>query len=154
MKHILFLIAGTVLLGCHRPETNRYNTLASLPDTLLLKPHEWKVITSGISKDEHTMYTLYGNDAAVSSARGGEKAYPAGALLSLVTWRQQPDRHWFGAIIPGEVMSVEQVLFPAGNISPVYTKYTGKALVKSRVNAEYSNRRIAGIVRQRAAVMP
>jgi hypothetical protein len=154
MKHILFLIAGTVLLGCHHREINRYNTLASLPDTLLLKPQEWKVITSGINKEDSTMYTLYGNDPAVSSARSGEKSYPAGALLSLVTWRQQPDGHWFGAIIPGEVMSVEQVLYPAGDISPVYTKYTGKALVKSSVSAEYSSKRIAGIVQQRAAVMP
>ena len=154
MKHILFLIVSATLLSCSHRKTNEYNTAASLPDTLLLKPHEWKVITSGISKDEHTMYTLYGNDAAVKSARSGQQPYPAGALLSLVTWQQQADQHWFGAIIPGAVMSVEQVLYTADNISPVYIKYTGKTLIKSTVTGEDSNNRIAYMVNQRASVMP
>lgn len=155
MKYRLFFIASMVLLSCggkHR--TNDYNTAAALPDTLLLQPQEWKVITSSINKTTQTMSTLYGNELAVKAARSGQRVYPAGALLSLVTWKQQPDDHWFGAIIPGAVESVEQVSYTAGNISPVYTKYTGNRLAKSTESPEDSHNRANWIIQQRASVMP
>lgn len=79
---------------------------------------------------------------------------PAGALLSLITWKQQPDDHWFGAIIPGAVESVEQVLYTAGSISPLYTKYAGNKLTKSPGNPEGNQRRIDWMIQQRASVMP
>lgn len=156
MKHILFLAVSLSVISCsdRTPKINAYNTDASLPDTLLLQPHEWKVITSHINKTAHTMSTLYGNDVALKAARSGQGTYPAGALLSLVTWKQQPDDHWFGALIPGAVESVEQVLFAAGNISPVYTKYTGNQLTKSAGTPDNNNSRTDWIIRQRAAVMP
>ena len=154
MKYFLFLIAGLTVLGCGKRSANDYNTAAALPDTLLLQPNEWKVISSGINTTTHTMSTLYGNDVAVKAARSGQGSYPAGALLSLVTWKQQKDDRWFGALIPGNVETVEQVLYTAGNISPLYTKYTGNGLAKSPVNPEEDLHRIALITQQRASVMP
>lgn len=154
MKYLLFFIAGMMLLSCGKNRTNNYNTAAALPDTLLLQPNEWKVITSAINTTNHTMATLYGNELAVKAARSGQGSYPAGALLSLVTWAQQPDDHWFGAIIPGAVESVEQVLYTAGNISPLYTKYTGNKLTKSAGNPEENQRRVDWMIQQRASVMP
>ena len=154
MKYFLFLIAGMILLSCGKRRTNDYNAVAALPDTLLLQPNEWKVITSAINTTTHTMSTLYGNELAVKAARSGQGSYPAGALLSLVTWAQQPDDHWFGAIIPGAVKTVEQVLYTAGSISPSYTKYTGNKLIKSTGNPEENQRRIAWMIQQRASVMP
>ncbi|MGF6930160.1 hypothetical protein QFZ48_005660 [Chitinophaga sp. W2I13] len=148
-------------VNCHQPMRNNdfvftaptQHTVASLPDTLGLKLNEWKVITSGIQKDQ-TMSTLYGNERAVASARKGAATYPADALLTLVTWKQQPDDHWFGAVIPGIVASVEQVQFQPGNISPLYKKYNGKNLVADKTSEEEIKSRIAYITRQRASVMP
>jgi hypothetical protein len=53
---------------------------------------------------------LYGNTAAVQYARSNSQHdYPASAVLSLVTWTLQEDRHWFGARIPQQVRSIESV---------------------------------------------
>ena len=70
---------------------------------------EWKAITSVVDRGAETTATLFGNDAAVGAARAG-KAYPAGAVLGLVTWKQREDPHWFGARIPGTPVSVEFVV--------------------------------------------
>ena len=35
--------------------------------------------------------------------------YPAGAVLSLVTWNQQEDERWFGGDISASYLSVETV---------------------------------------------
>ncbi|HWV65459.1 MAG TPA: hypothetical protein VN105_06400, partial [Chitinophaga sp.] len=148
-------------VSCHQPMRNNdfvftmptQHTVASLPDTPLLKLHEWKVITSGIGKDPQTMSTLYGNERAVSGARKGA-GYPADALLTLVTWKLRADDHWFGAVIPGTVVTVEQVQFQPGNAAPLYKKYTGNKLVADKAGEEEAKSRIAYIIRQRAAVMP
>jgi hypothetical protein len=78
---------------------------------------EWKAITSVVDRGSEagsgTTSTLFGNDAAVAAARAG-MAYPEGAVLGLVTWKEREDPHWFGARIPGEPMSVEFVEVGAG----------------------------------------
>ena len=111
--------------------------------------HGWRVITS--SMQAGAMSTLYGNDAAVKSARSGQTAYPKGAEVSLVTWREQPDEHWFGANVPGALQTVEQVSFGEDG-APSYTKYNGDK--KEDVDPDIASRRIATIVAQRASVMP
>ncbi len=56
------------------------------------------------------MYTLFGNDLAVQYARSSARHdYPAGSVLSLVTWNQQEDPRWFGGKIPAAPKSVEFV---------------------------------------------
>lgn len=158
-KNAMFTIE---CVNCHQPMRNNdfvfttptQHTAASLPDTPFLKLNEWEVITSGIQKDLQTMSTLYGNGRAVASARKGAASYPADALLTLVTWKQQADDHWFGAMIPGRVASVEQVQFQPGNAAPLYKKYTGNNLVADKTSGEEAQRRIAYITRQRASVMP
>ncbi|SEW50102.1 cytochrome P460 family protein [Chitinophaga arvensicola] len=154
MKYILFLSVNILLFSCSPHKVARINTAASLHDTVLLRPHEWKVITSTIQTGSKTMCTLYGNETAVNTARKGGSQYPGGALLTLVTWKQQPDDHWFGALIPGEVESVEQVQFTADAISPLYKKYTGNELRESPASEVEAQQRTAYIVGCRAAVMP
>jgi hypothetical protein len=40
------------------------------------------------------------NNAAIDYARTSTgQNYPEGAILTLVTWKQRPDDHWFGANI-------------------------------------------------------
>jgi len=134
------------------------NDAASLAKTSFLQPHTWRVITSWSDRRNgtmSTMSTLYGDPAAVASARSGA-VYPAGARLSLVTWKREPDERWFEAYIPGAVQSVEEVQFPTapGARAPTYSKYEGQSVRKSAPDPEQAARRTAYIVSQRAAILP
>ena len=93
-------------------------------------PHQplvWGAITMYVDPRNHTMATLYGNDAAMDAVEAHRAApvYPAGAVLALVTWTQRDDPHWFGARIPDRPLSVEFV--DAGG-QPHYRRFSGKAL--------------------------
>jgi len=84
--------------------------------------------------------------------------YPPGSILSLVTWHQKEDPHWFGANIPGTVQSVEQLVFGMDVQKrglPSYTLYEGDPLKKSTGNTAVSTTsRIGWILDQQASVMP
>jgi len=54
------------------------------------------------------MSTLYGDDVVVGYAKTHSQ-YPAGSVLSLVTWTLREDSRRFRAKIPSEVKSVEFV---------------------------------------------
>jgi hypothetical protein len=103
------------MCGCRGKiaDSDLYNVQAGVGEGLPYPVMEWKAITSVVDRGSETTATLFGNDAAVAAARGGE-AYPAGAVLGLVTWRQREDPHWFGARIPGQVVSVEFVTVGTG----------------------------------------
>lgn len=152
-KNALFV---TECMNCHQP-MQQHDFVFTFPrnDSLPFKPFEWKVITSSVNKRDKTMSILYGNAVAVQYARThADGAYPAGAALSLVTWNQQEDAHWFGANIPNTVRSVEQVRFSNAG-SPSYEQYEGAALKKVAVNdAALAQTRIAYMTHQRASVMP
>ena len=111
-------------VGCHMPvRDNDYvytiNKRAPLNVALPADPLQWNVITSFVDRPGSTMSTLYGNDTAVRYARSNSQHdYPAGSMLSLVTWTQEDDPHWFGAKIPGQVKSVEFVSVPPGLSDP------------------------------------
>jgi hypothetical protein len=122
-------------------------------------PLQWKVITSESSKTDSTMSTLYGNDLAVQYARmHAEHNYPAGAVLSFVTWTQREDPRWFGARIPATVKSVEFVTVGTaadGQLSYSYQEYGGAPLKKlSADDGLNPNDRAVYLLSQRAAVMP
>src|SRR6202522_1189474 len=76
--------------GCSGAKTKILATInqsASLDGPLPANPLQWKIITSEINKADFTMSTLYGNDIAVGYARANSQHnYPAGSVLSLVTW--------------------------------------------------------------------
>jgi hypothetical protein len=100
-----------MLCGCGPKkiaDADLYNVQAGLGAGLPYPVMDWKAITSVVDRNAETTSTLFGNDAAVSAARAG-RAYPAGAVLGMVTWREREDPHWFGGRIPGAVMSVEFV---------------------------------------------
>ena len=118
-------------VDCHLPMSKRdfvfTDPIKTLPQNVL----EWRVIATGVNTQDATMFTLFGNDLAVMHSRTNpNQPYPAGSVLSLVTWTQQEDPRWFGAKIPGTLKSVESVTMPADD---------------SRINE---------ILRRRALVMP
>jgi hypothetical protein len=111
--------------GCGKKklaDTDLYNMQAGVGEGLPYPVLEWKAITTVVDRGAGTAGTLFGNDAAVGAGRAGV-AYPAGAVLGLVTWRQREDPHWFGARIPGEVVSVE---FVEVGTAVVDRKFVGK----------------------------
>jgi hypothetical protein len=123
------------------------------------QPLQWKVITASVDHSSATMATLYGNDLAVTHARTSPQGpYPAGAVLCLVTWKQQEDAHWFGGNIPGQVQSIEFVSADASaNANPTYSyqAYEGAPLEKtSGEDATVTQPRIDSILSARAAVLP
>jgi len=109
------LVVGALMLamvcGCSGKkiaDADLYNVQAGLGAGLPYPVLEWKAITTVVDRGNETTATLFGNDAAVAAARAGV-AYPAGAVLGLVTWQQREDPHWFGARIPGQPLSAEFV---------------------------------------------
>jgi hypothetical protein len=99
------------------------------------------------------MSTMYGNDVAVEYARTNTaKAYPAGSVLSVVTWDQQEDARWFGGKIPQRVQSVEFVAVTGPGVY-TYQRYEGSPLKKVQ-DETAPNDRAANVLSQRAAVMP
>jgi len=151
------------ILGCNSTPNARVATKlndgASLTGDLPANPLQWKVITSAINRQDSTMYTLFGNDIAVQYARtNSQQHYPAGAVLSLVTWSQQEDPRWFGGNIPSAPKSVEFVTVgSAPDNTPTYTyqSFGGTPLKKvSDQNGLTPDSRTAYLIAQRAAVMP
>jgi len=150
------------IAGCSRGNANTSPTLnqgAFLTGDVPTNPMQWRVVTSTIDRSNSTMATLYGNDIAVEYVRTHARPdYPAGAELSLVTWSERDDPHWFGAKIPQDPKSVEFVTVGRssdGQSSYSYAEYEGAPLRKT--NGEESgtpNAQAAYILSLRAAVMP
>jgi hypothetical protein len=152
------------LAGCsdqvNERVATRLNLDASLAGELPSHPFQGRVITSWIDKRDSTMSTMLGNDVAVQYARtNAGPAYPAGAVLSVVTWAQQEDARWFGGNIPEKPKAVEFVRVSSpGSYS--YERFEGSPLRKvasmggndSKDND--SKDRAVYLMAQRAAVMP
>lgn len=152
---------STECINCHKPMTSNdqvftfpiadtfslYNQAASLPDTVGSHPLTGKVITSFVNSREGTMSTLYGNDAAVKAARTGQ-AYPAETVVSLVTWSQKDDHHWFGGRIPNAVRSIEVIS------ESTYSYYDGETRIKKTMTPAEIQTRIKYITALKASVMP
>jgi hypothetical protein len=151
------LIAG--LCGCS-DKTNprvvtRVNQDAMLAGDLPSNPLKGKVITSWIDRKDATMSTLFGNDVAWQYARtNAALQYPAGSVLSVVTWGEQEDARWFGGNIPEKPKSVEFVAV-AGPGAYSYQRYEGLPLKKvASVERADPKDRVAYLLAQRAAVVP
>ena len=155
--HLLGAVLAAGLVACS-DKTNprvvtRLNEKAALVGELPSNPLKGKVITSWVNKHDATMSTMFGNDVAVQYARtNAEMQYPAGAVLSVVTWSQQEDPRWFGGNIPQKPRAVEFVRV-TGPGAYSYQRYEGSPLKKVEDGAA-PNDRAAYVLSQRAAVMP
>jgi hypothetical protein len=102
-------------------ETASIHELADLPENPLLLHG----LSSRIQPKDGTLSTLYGNAIAYNQARSkGAGNYPAGAILYYVTWQSAADKQWFGANVPEQIKTVEQVRFTDEH-NAVYTLFTG-----------------------------
>ncbi|QEM11718.1 hypothetical protein [Mucilaginibacter rubeus] len=155
-KSTLFSIfALLILAGCDRqtaPE-QLINQKASLPASFKLSDLHEQVITSFMNRKDSTMSVLYGNKEA--AARAGRSDVPDrnGLSFTLITWRQQEDPHWFGARIPGDLLSVEQLKVGSGDGAISYDRFSGTGLNRSSDTSGRSAR-IHFILAQKASVIP
>lgn len=156
---LLGAVFAVGLAGCSE-KTNprvmtRLNQDAAPVGELPSNPLQGKVITSWVDKKDATMSTMFGNDVAVQYARtNAERMYPAGAVLSVVTWSQQEDPRWFGGNIPKSTKSVEFVTV-TGPGAYSYQRYEGSPLKKvASLEGNDPKDRAAFLLAQRAAVMP
>lgn len=139
--------------------TATFNQSAALAGELPTNPLAWRMIASIIDPKARTMSTLYGNDVAVAYARThSQQDYPAGSILSLVTWTKAEDPRWFGANIPAQVKSVEFVTVGAPENAGSrysYEEYTGNPLKKEpSQQSGVAQERVSYLLSSRAAVMP
>ncbi len=156
---LLGAVLSAGLMGCS-DKTNprvvtRLNQDAAPVGELPSNPLQGKVITSWVDKKDSTMSTLFGNDVAWQYARtNAEMQYPAGSVLSVVTWEEQEDPRWFGGNIPQRAKVVEFVTVTSpGTYS--YQRYEGSPLKKvASVEGNDPKGRAAYLLEQRAAVMP
>jgi hypothetical protein len=128
---------------------------AALPSNLPYQPLGWGAITMYVDPRSHSTTMLYGNDAAMSAIHAGiparVPAYPAGAVLALVTWKQRDDPHWFGARLPDLPQSVEFV--QVGNENN-YQRFAGGSPVEETVSASTSAERAGFILNLAPAQLP
>jgi hypothetical protein len=159
--------------GCHQPlRGNDYVytmpiTTAQVPGTEVVNnaaavanatglPHQplvWGAITMYVDPKNHTMATLYGNDAAMDAVEAHRAApvYPANAVLALVTWTQREDPHWFGARIPDRPLSVE---FVEAGAPPRYRRFSGSTLEEDLSAAKISAERASFMLGLAPAPLP
>jgi hypothetical protein len=153
----LFVIAVVLLSSCKpaTPPDQLINQKASLPQTFKLADLHQKVITTFINNREHITGILYGNEKAYLAAGAAQPVKAAGESFTLVTWHQQDDPHWFGARIPGDLISAETLTLTGKDDAPAYhyQKYNGKELVKLADTSGSSNR-IKFILSQQASITP
>ena len=131
------------------------NAKASLPYSAKFSTTGLKVITSFIDKKAGTMSTLYGNEPALQKATSLNQSMVSDASFTLVTWKQQPDEHWFGAKIPGDLQLVEVLKTNSSgdNLVLNYQRYEGKTFVLNS-DTLHNSERIKFILDQRPSVMP
>lgn len=146
-----------LIVTCSKEVSNsdNINEKASIPDSFRYPLKDFKVITSFVSKQMGTMSTLYGNQLAWQKALGFNKEMEADEIFLLVTWKQQPDQHWFGANIPGDLLSIEVLKTISGKdtVAVNYEMFEGKMLALKN-NPLGQSDRIKFILTQRPSVMP
>jgi hypothetical protein len=159
---LLAVVLLLVLAGCSQPNARvqtRFNHNAELSGELPYDPLQWEVLASTFNHNDHTLATVLGNDQAIAYARKNvSHEYPAGSVISAITWSQQEDPRWFGGNIPDRVRSVEFLEVRSGpdhGWTYLYTMYGGSPLRKLISTEERPpTGRAANLLAQRAAVMP
>jgi hypothetical protein len=127
------------------------NRAASLPADLPWQPLDWSAVTMFVDPGNHATATLYANGSAVQAAHRpaggwGAIAYPAGAVLALVTWAQRDDPHWFGARIPDRPLSVEFVQVREDANADDYRRFDGPVFTEDRLNPAIAGQRMKFIL--------
>jgi hypothetical protein len=141
-------------VNCHKPMRN--NDYVFTTPVSMAKEHGASLICTFMDNVTGTMSALYGNKLAAKYARSPVLGnYPAGSELTLVTWVQEMDPHWFGVLVPGAIKRVEKVTIgspdpeKSNGVAPYYAEFVPGMKVETDVQ-----QRTNFILRQLAAVTP
>lgn len=158
MKNLkYFLIAACVITitSCDKKTSPEklINEKASLPKSFSISNLHQKVISSFSNKKESTTSILYGDSSAGLAIKDKNPLKAPSFSFTLVTWHQQADPHWFGAKIPGDLISVERLSKKSLDASIAYQKLSGKELVSvSDTTGNFG--RIRFILSQKPLILP
>ncbi len=139
------------------------NNAVKLPASLSYQPLGWSAIAMYADPRNKSMATLYGNDAAIGAVRArtdasasgpGSQAYPAGAVLALVTWAQRDDPHWFGPRIPDTPLSVEFVQVGGAGEASSYRRFAGTGFTEDHLPADVAAQKTSFILDLAPAWLP
>jgi hypothetical protein len=127
---------ATECINCHRPQKDE--------DFVFTQPVQ---LQPGIIHDLHLkmMASFIDKKSAVTSV-----LYSQGATRTLITWKQKNDKNWFGANVPGQLLSVEKVTI--GQITS-YEDHNAQGLVIQADSAR-QNQRIKYILGLQPSVIP
>jgi hypothetical protein len=157
MKTILYftgILSLFFLFSCSdKANENALNKEASLPDAMLDNVSGLQVINSSINNKTHTTSLLYGNQMAIERIKTNSFHHQKGEKLVCITWHQKSDPNWIGAIIPGELLSLEILESVAERERLIYQKYEGNKmeLQKDTLGNAY---RISLLLQQKKAIVP
>lgn len=157
MKPIVILLLNIALWlsACKQNNTAvAFNEKAALPASFNINNLGLRVITSSINKTKGTMSILYGNDTALQLAMRSPGRVQPGQVLTLVTWEQQEDAHWFGGKIPGAPSSVETIhVLKDGHSTVDYQRWEGKDLVLTQ-DIKDKPARISYMINLQPSILP
>src|SRR5690606_8646434 len=108
-------------------------------------------VTTTVDLNKQQMSTLYANQKGAQYANGYHGIhYPKDARFYQVTWKQQHDSLWYGANMPGELLTVERISFTQER-SPKYSLFSSELIKQKSRN---DSLRIQQILSQPRAVSP
>lgn len=151
------------IMGCSpKNESESVNREASLPANFGFNKMGLTAITSSINHNRNTMSTLYGNSLAIAdlkkntNVKEGVSEHLEGSerVLVLVTWLQKEDPYWYGAKIPGKLISIEtlksnHVLYERKGLR--YLLHDGRGIKNSKKESAI---RIDSILSMKPALFP
>jgi len=157
MKTIYYfatLISLFFVLGCSdKTNQNVHNEQASLPDQLKDKVADLQVINSSINSKKETTSLLYGNQKAIERLNENSVVMKAGEKLIRITWQQQADPNWIGAVIPGKLISFETLELLSEKGNPKYKKIEGNP-IQIKKDTLGNGKSIKLILNQKMAILP
>ncbi|MBF4515758.1 hypothetical protein IRZ71_05365 [Flavobacterium sp. ANB] len=156
MKTILYFTAIFslfLLFSCSDHSKENLNNEASLPDNLLDKVSGLQVLNSSINNKRHTTALLYGNRKTIERIKSDSKKIEKGEKIVWITWNQKSDPNWFGALIPGKLISLEILEFDAEKANPHYQRFEGNP-IQIKKDTIGNQHRIQILLQQKIAILP
>lgn len=157
MKNTL-IICLLLLSACRQKPAENRNDPAAIPASFGLEAMHLKTITTFINLKEGKTSTLFGNSAAYETMKDTTAIVEGEKKLVLVTWKLADDPVWFGAMTPGEFLSIETLTtlnLRSPDPAADYQKLNGKSLTRDNtINEQQQTERVHLIISQQPAITP
>lgn len=155
LYYLSVIITIALFAGCDQttPPAELINKKASLPGTFSISDLHQRVLSSFYNTKDNTNSVLYGDKGAEAAMQKHGISASSPFSLTLVTWHQQEDPHWFGARIPGDLISVERLTKADGGERFSYQKLAGRQLIAVKDTVGNGDR-IRFILAQQPLIQP